>query len=330
MVRIKEPVALFQNVILCATEEIARAIHDRGEPITAYLQRILMRLNVEQWDFIVSAQAEQIAKTFLDKLVDETDEEKITEERIINELYQIAKGIKRWLKRGLHYAKDIAVKIIDIETQRKIGEWLPLVRENFKVFATIFATVTATEAGRLVLQWVQSGSITFIVRAQSLAALKELWSMYQTGELKRRFQEAFAKISDGQEIKFSVFIDENEYRSICLNLVHLSRAVCPAPPERQWIQLVPERPRHRSSGNFSVMCFNVLCDKYCTSQQYGYCPTWALNWDYRKTAIMKEILHYGADIVSLQDYYSAFRKAAFDKWLRSRFKVTLKIADKCE
>ncbi|XP_001622436.2 CCR4-NOT transcription complex subunit 6-like [Nematostella vectensis] len=78
-------------------------------------------------------------------------------------------------------------------------------------------------------------------------------------------------------------------------------SVCPAPPERQWIQLVPERPRHRSSGNFSVMCFNVLCDKYCTSQQYGYCPTWALNWDYRKTAIMKEILHYGADIVSLQE-----------------------------
>ena len=51
---------------------------------------------------------------------------------------------------------------------------------------------------------------------------------------------------------------------------------------------------------FSVMCYNVLCDKYCTRQIYGYCPSWALNWEYRKTAILKEILHYGADILSLQ------------------------------
>lgn len=30
------------------------------------------------------------------------------------------------------------------------------------------------------------------------------------------------------------------------------------------------------------MCYNVLCDKYATRQMYGYCPSWALNWDYRK------------------------------------------------
>ena len=48
------------------------------------------------------------------------------------------------------------------------------------------------------------------------------------------------------------------------------------------------------------MCYNVLCDKYCTRQLYGYCPSWALDWEYRKVSIMKEILHYGADIVSLQ------------------------------
>lgn len=51
---------------------------------------------------------------------------------------------------------------------------------------------------------------------------------------------------------------------------------------------------------FSVMCYNVLCDKYCTRQIYGYCPSWALDWEYRKTAILKEILHYGADILGLQ------------------------------
>ena len=48
------------------------------------------------------------------------------------------------------------------------------------------------------------------------------------------------------------------------------------------------------------MCYNVLCDKYCTRQQYGYCPSWALNWEYRKKGIMEEIRNYNADIISLQ------------------------------
>ncbi|KAF2985965.1 hypothetical protein EK904_002122 [Melospiza melodia maxima] len=62
---------------------------------------------------------------------------------------------------------------------------------------------------------------------------------------------------------------------------------------------------------FSVMCYNVLCDKYATRQLYGYCPSWALNWEYRKKAIMQEILSCNADIISLQEveteqYYSFF------------------------
>ena len=48
------------------------------------------------------------------------------------------------------------------------------------------------------------------------------------------------------------------------------------------------------------MSFNVLCDKYATQQLYGYCPSWAMNWDYRKSEIIKEIVQYNADILSLQ------------------------------
>jgi len=48
------------------------------------------------------------------------------------------------------------------------------------------------------------------------------------------------------------------------------------------------------------MCYNVLSDKYATRQMYGYCPTWALAWDYRKKNILAEIRHYTADIISLQ------------------------------
>lgn len=34
---------------------------------------------------------------------------------------------------------------------------------------------------------------------------------------------------------------------------------------------------------------------------YGYCPTWALNWEYRKKGIIDEIRHGAADIISLQE-----------------------------
>ena len=48
------------------------------------------------------------------------------------------------------------------------------------------------------------------------------------------------------------------------------------------------------------MSYNVLCDKFATRQQYGYCPTWALAWEYRKSALIKEIQDGGADIIALQ------------------------------
>jgi CCR4-NOT transcription complex subunit 6 len=48
------------------------------------------------------------------------------------------------------------------------------------------------------------------------------------------------------------------------------------------------------------MCYNVLCDKYATRQMYGYCPSWALEWEYMKKGILDEIRHYAADIISLQ------------------------------
>ena len=41
-----------------------------------------------------------------------------------------------------------------------------------------------------------------------------------------------------------------------------------------------------------VMCYNVLCDRYATRQMYGYCPQWALNWEYRKKGILDEVRHY--------------------------------------
>ncbi|XP_042594092.1 CCR4-NOT transcription complex subunit 6-like isoform X2 [Cyprinus carpio] len=82
------------------------------------------------------------------------------------------------------------------------------------------------------------------------------------------------------------------------------------PPSRSWIVL-QEPDRTRPTALLTVMCYNVLCDKYATRQLYGYCPSWALNWSYRKKSIMQEILSCNADIISLQEveteqYYNYF------------------------
>ncbi|MEJ1276796.1 hypothetical protein NN561_007707 [Cricetulus griseus] len=72
------------------------------------------------------------------------------------------------------------------------------------------------------------------------------------------------------------------------------------------------------TASFTVMCYNVLCDKYATRQLYGYCPSWALNWEYRKKGIMEEIVNWDADIISLQEveteqYFTLFLPALKDR-----------------
>ncbi|KAA0717286.1 CCR4-NOT transcription complex subunit 6-like [Triplophysa tibetana] len=71
-------------------------------------------------------------------------------------------------------------------------------------------------------------------------------------------------------------------------------------PQRPWVTL-KERDQMMPTAVFTVMCYNVLCDKYATRQLYGYCPSWALNWEYRKKGIMEEITNCDADIISLQE-----------------------------
>jgi CCR4-NOT transcription complex subunit 6 len=78
-----------------------------------------------------------------------------------------------------------------------------------------------------------------------------------------------------------------------------------APPEREWFHLDPELPMPATEDemppeSFSVLCYNVLCDKYATESMYGYTPSWALAWDYRKEQIMRDLTKYPADIVCLQ------------------------------
>ncbi|KAH9487940.1 CCR4-NOT transcription complex subunit 6 [Bulinus truncatus] len=82
------------------------------------------------------------------------------------------------------------------------------------------------------------------------------------------------------------------------------------PPNRPWISIGSPK-KDAPAAVFSVMCYNVLCDKLCTKAMYAYCPTWALSWDYRKKGIMNDIIRGNADILTLQEveteqYYSMF------------------------
>lgn len=69
---------------------------------------------------------------------------------------------------------------------------------------------------------------------------------------------------------------------------------------------------------FKVFSYNILCDYYVNAESYGYVPSLALSWDYRKDQILREIQSSEADFVCLQEvdvdsYNEFFRpKLAYD------------------
>ncbi|KAJ6864588.1 carbon catabolite repressor protein 4 [Populus alba x Populus x berolinensis] len=75
--------------------------------------------------------------------------------------------------------------------------------------------------------------------------------------------------------------------------------------------------RISSSGTFTVLSYNILSDVYATNDTYGYCPSWALSWPYRRQNLLREIVGYRADIVCLQevqsDHYEEFFAPELDK-----------------
>jgi CCR4-NOT transcription complex subunit 6 len=88
-------------------------------------------------------------------------------------------------------------------------------------------------------------------------------------------------------------------------LIAFLRDSCPVllpPPDREWVPVESEGTGASSSGGpgFSVLCYNILCEKYATGSMYGYTPSWALNWDYRKELILQEIENLQSDIICLQ------------------------------
>ena len=50
-----------------------------------------------------------------------------------------------------------------------------------------------------------------------------------------------------------------------------------------------------------VFSWNILCDKYATQATYGYTPSGALSWDYRRDRILEELRLRDADFLALQE-----------------------------
>jgi CCR4-NOT transcription complex subunit 6 len=72
-----------------------------------------------------------------------------------------------------------------------------------------------------------------------------------------------------------------------------------APPARSWLRLASPNTT-QPTAIFTIMNYNILGDKYATRHIYGYCPSWALKWDYRRKQILEELRSYSADIIALQ------------------------------
>ncbi|KTW27648.1 hypothetical protein T552_02089 [Pneumocystis carinii B80] len=90
------------------------------------------------------------------------------------------------------------------------------------------------------------------------------------------------------------------------SLIYYLRDSCSVPlppPEREWITFPGKKSENSSLENetFTVFNYNILCDRCATVIMYGYTPSWALSWDYRKELILHEVLSYNADIVCLQE-----------------------------
>lgn len=49
------------------------------------------------------------------------------------------------------------------------------------------------------------------------------------------------------------------------------------------------------------MSYNVLSANYATAGQYPYCPSWAIDWEYRRRGILEELRHYTPSVICLQE-----------------------------
>ena len=109
----------------------------------------------------------------------------------------------------------------------------------------------------------------------------------------------------------------------------------PAPPaeRRQWRS---ENACVPGGGPvLRVMTYNILAKLYCTEHMYPYCPTKALDADYRRSLALEQVFEYNADIVCLQEVDSkqfceidaAMRARGYDSYFEKKTRPLRKPQD---
>jgi CCR4-NOT transcription complex subunit 6 len=88
------------------------------------------------------------------------------------------------------------------------------------------------------------------------------------------------------------------------------------PPDRKFISYVDPNTV-LDCEKFKVFSYNVLAESYASADRYYYCPSWALDWNFRKQGILKEMLSYDCDILCLQEVevgqYGSFFQPSMEK-----------------
>lgn len=85
---------------------------------------------------------------------------------------------------------------------------------------------------------------------------------------------------------------------LCHFSVHILIDTGPEPPvDREWIPI----DSAEAPDSFTVLSWNILCDRAATQQAYGYTPSEALAWEHRKGMILGELTGRQPDIICLQE-----------------------------
>ncbi|KAK1756940.1 glucose-repressible alcohol dehydrogenase transcriptional effector [Echria macrotheca] len=86
------------------------------------------------------------------------------------------------------------------------------------------------------------------------------------------------------------------------SLVNMLREQAPVPmPPAPRKSIVVQEDVSPSLERIKVLTWNILCDKFATASLYGYTPSGALSWEYRKEKILQELRERDADILCLQE-----------------------------
>lgn len=89
----------------------------------------------------------------------------------------------------------------------------------------------------------------------------------------------------------------------------------PKPKPREWVLLEDDgevidkvsspdsydNEFKNTKDTFTIMSYNTLCHHYATARMHKYTPSWALNWEYRRSLLEKEITNLNTDIVCMQE-----------------------------